>query len=191
MRTGGSRTWRLLRLLGGTGAAVAVVLVTGATSGPAAAGTLPAATTTPSAVAAGGAPAPAITVKVTQVAPAALTPGSTLTLAGAVHNGTSAPLRSVTVKLWNSQTLDTRAAVTAWQAGGSDVPAAGPLRQQRLDRPVPAGADWAFTVTVDADALAGDQHGALAVRGLVVRASATSAAAGPGPAEATARTFTV
>ena len=137
-------------------------------------------------------PSTALAVRITQVAPAGLTPSSTLVVRGTVSNRTTAPVRSIIVSLMMSAALATRAEVTTWQDADPQDHPGQRIEFESIDRPLPAGGTTAFQLSIKAARLLLDPADPTArPYGLTVQAEGASAALPAGSASGGARTFTV
>jgi putative peptidoglycan lipid II flippase len=144
-------------------------------------------TTTASAVA-------PLVVTVTTVGPAALAPGTTLTVRGTVRNTTAHPVSPMAVSLRARGPLTTRAQLAAWREAGPLDDRGSLLGSERISDPVAAGAAVPFAFTVPAsDLLLDPSVGTPQAVGLAVSAdgSADGGADGTGADRAVVRTFAV
>lgn len=112
----------------------------------------------------------AVTLKLTQVSPAAVTAKGRLTVSGTVGNGTGRRLKGAHVVLAvHPERLDTRDAVQAWQDGETDV-ADRPLDGSAKLRKLPAGHSARFSLTLPTTRLGlTDASWAFGPRGVTVQ----------------------
>lgn len=117
----------------------------------------------------------ALTVEITDVAPAFLTPESGLTVRGTLHNRTGDELTGVDLALRLQRSVpDSRASLDAW-LNPTNAYVTLPLADAALAQPVPAGGDVAFTLEVPAGTIS-LPNAPWGPRGLEVRAVADDGA---------------
>ncbi len=116
-----------------------------------------------------------LAISLSSVSPAALAPGTTLTVSGRLRNTTTGVVRGATVSLRERGPLTTRDQVAQWRDAGPQDDRGYLLHVQRISEPLAAGATVPFSFSVPAASLGLDPAAAVPEAvGLAVSADGSS-----------------